>query len=412
MLIEPRNNSSDSPLLGARVLVSFRSPVVPLLFANLSARSVTIPKSKILADDSQASPVGFERSTKQLPRSNELRTVVSALQKSEATKELTPVQQAMSNADFALSPEQRSSLEKLLLTYSTVFSAGPDDMGRTSLIFHKIDIGESQPVRHGLRRIPHEHIPVLKSEVEKLHKMGAIEPSISPFASPTILVKKKDGTIRLCIDYRKLNSITKKDAHPLPRIEDIFDTLSGSRYFTTLDLAMGYHQVEMHPEDRKKTALSIPFGLFQYNVMPFGLATAPATFMRLMSIVFSGMIYNSCLVYLDDIIIFGQTIIEHNQRLESVLKRLQNANLKLKPTKCYFGKKSVAFLGHIISDKGISTDPEKLKRIQEWPRPRNQDDIRSFLGYATYYRKFIKGFAQIPDPMNKLLEKDSIFQWS
>ena len=135
-------------------------------------------------------------------------------------------------------------------------------MGRTSLRFHKIDIGENPLVLQGLRRIPDEHIPVLKTEVEKLHKMGAIEHSISPFASPTILVKKKDGTMRLCIDYRKLNSITKNDAHPLPRIEDIFDTLSGSRYFTTLNLAMGYHQVEVHPEDREKTAFSTPFGLF------------------------------------------------------------------------------------------------------------------------------------------------------
>ena len=168
----------------------------------------------------------------------------------------------------------------------------------------------------------------------------------------------------------------------------------------------------MHPEDREKITFSTLFGLFQYNVMPFGPATPPATFMLSMSIVFSGMLYNSCLVYLDDIIIFGLTYIAHNQRLESVLKRLQNTNLKLKPTKCYFGKMSVAFLGHIISDKGISTDSEKLKRIQEWPRPRNQDDIRLFLGYAIYSRKFIKGFAHIADPMNKLLHKDSIFQWS
>ena len=124
------------------------------------------------------------------------------------------------------------------------------------------------------------------------------------------------------------------------------------------------------------------------------------------------MLYNLCLVYLDDIIIVGQTLIEHNQRLESVLMRLQNANLKLKPTKCYFGNKSVLFLGHIISDKGIITDPDKLKRIQEWPRPKNKDYIRSYLGYATYHRKFIQGFAHIAHPMNKLLQKDSIFQWS
>ena len=161
VLIEPRNDVSDSPLLGARVLVSFHSFVVPLLFANLSARPVTISKTIILADDSQASPVGFERSNKQLPRSNELHTLASALQQSEAVKVLTPVQQAMANADPALTFEQRSALEKLLLTYSTVFSAGPEDMGRTNLIFHKIDVGENPPVRQGLRRIPHEHIPVL-----------------------------------------------------------------------------------------------------------------------------------------------------------------------------------------------------------------------------------------------------------
>ena len=151
--------------------------------------------------------------------------------------------------------------------------------------------------------------------------MGAIEPSISPFACPTILVKKKDGTMRLCIDYRKLNSISKNDAHPHPPIEDIFDTLSGSNYFATLDLYMGYKQVDVDPADREKTSFNTPFRLFQYNVMPFWLATAQATFMRLMSIVFSGMLYNTCLAYLDDIIIFGPTLVEHNQSLESVLKR-------------------------------------------------------------------------------------------
>ena len=158
-----------------------------------------------------------------------------------------------------------------------------------------------------------------------------VEPSCSPFASPTILVKKKDGSWRLCIDYRKLNSVTKNDAHPLPRVEDIFDTLAGSKFFTTLDLAMGYHQVELHPDDREKTAFSTPFGLFQYTVMPFGLATAPATFMRLITIVFSKMLYNTCLAYLDDIIIFGRTFNEHLERFELALKRRKNANLKLKP---------------------------------------------------------------------------------
>ena len=159
--------------------------------------------------------------------------------------------------------------------------------------------------------MPHEHIGILKTELDKLQKIKAIELSISPFASPTILVKIIDGTMRLCIEYRNRKSVTKKDSHPLSRIEDIFDTLSGSKFFTTLDLAIRYHQVEVLPEDREKTAFSTPFGLFQYNVMPFGLATAPATFMRLMTMVFRGMLYSTCLAYLDDIIIFGRTFEEH-----------------------------------------------------------------------------------------------------
>ncbi len=241
----------------------------------------------------------------------------------------------MSNADKALTAAQVVSLESVLKKYSSAFSRGSEDLGRASLIFHKIDTGDGGPIRQGMRRIP-QQIPVLKEEIDKLQKAEAIEPSISPFASPVILVRKKDGTMRLCIDFKKLNAITKQNAHPLPRIEDIFDTLSGSKYFTTLDMAMGYHQVEVHPDDREKTAFTTPFGLFQYKVMIFGLATAPATFMRLMTIVFSGMLYNTCLAYLDDIIIVGRTFEEHLERLDRALIRVQRANLKLKRSKCRF----------------------------------------------------------------------------
>ena len=162
-------------------------------------------------------------------------------------------------------------------------------------MYHRINIGDSSPVRQPMRRVPHEHIPVHKAEIDKLQKAEAVVSSTSSFASPTILVKKKDGSMRLCIDYRKLNTVTKKDAHPFPRIEDIFYTITGSKFFCILDLAKGYHQVDVHPDDREKTAFSTPFGLFNYNVMPFALATAPATFMRLMNIVFSGMLYTTCL---------------------------------------------------------------------------------------------------------------------
>ena len=261
----------------------------------------------------------------------------------------------MKNADKSLVPEQRVLLKRLLRKHSTAFAASPTDIGRTSLIYHRIEIGDCGSVRQPMRRVPHEHIPVLKSEIDKLQKAGTVMPSTSPFASPTILVKMKDGSMRVCIDYRKLNAVTTNDAHPLPRIEDLFDILTCSKFFCTLDLAMGYHQVEVHPEDRKKTAFSTPFGLFQYNVMQFGFANVSATFMRLMTILFSGMLVTTCFAYLDDIIVFGRNYIEMLGRLDTALKRLEQANLKLKQSKCSFGKTSVKFLGHVISDKGIST---------------------------------------------------------
>ena len=269
------------------------------------------------------------------------------------------------------SPRSKSQQCSRYSTNSEAFSACAENLGSTNLIYHTIDIGDSGPVRQGMRRIPHEQIKVLKAEVDKLQSARMVEPSSSPFTNHTILVKMKDGSWRLCIDYRKLNSLTTKDAHPLQRIEDIFDTLSGSTFVTTLDLPTGYHQVKVHPDDREITALRTPFGRFQYTVMPFELATAPAIFMRLMTIVFSEMLYRTCLAYLVDIIIFGRTFIKH-LKLDLALIRLKNANLKLKTSKCLFGQCSLTFLGHIISDKGISTDHAKLKRIQGFPQPRNQ----------------------------------------
>ena len=189
-------------------------------------------------------------------------------------------------------------------------------------------VEKAKPIRRGLRGVPHEHIGVIKNEMDKLQNKQSSR--LFPFVSQTILVWKKDGTMRLCIDYRKLNNITKTKAHLLFRIEDIFNTLFKSKYFTTLDFVIRYHQVKVLLEDREKTAFSIPFGLFQYNVMRFGHATAPTRLMRLMTIVFSGMLYSTCLAYFNDIIIFGRTFEEHLYRLDQALKRPEIANFKLK----------------------------------------------------------------------------------
>ena len=204
-----------------------------------------------------------------------------------------------------------------------------------------------------------------------LQVQDVIEPSSSPWSSPVVLVRKKDGTYRFCVDYRQLNKLTKKDAHPLPRIDDTLDSLQGSCWFSTLDLASGYWQVEVDPAHKEKTAFTTPFGLHQFKVMPFGLCNAPSTFQRLMELVLAGLQWSICLVYLDDIIIHSKTVKEHLARLREVFTRLRQAGLKIKPAKCHLMQKSVTYLGHIISEHGVETDPEKTHIIRHWPSPKN-----------------------------------------
>ena len=204
IILEPNIDNFKDSLIGARVLVSYNSAVVPVLLSNVTHRAITIPRDKILANDERVATLSSPNAT----------TVESATEPQSTKPQLPPIEQAMANAEKTLTLEQRSSLANLLQNYSTVFSPRPEDMGRTNLLYHKIDIGENGPVRQGLRRIPHEQVKILKTKVDKLSKMMAVEPSIFLFSSPTILVKKKDGTMRLCIDYRKLNSITKKRCSP------------------------------------------------------------------------------------------------------------------------------------------------------------------------------------------------------
>ena len=234
--------------------------------------------------------------------------------------------------------------------------------------------------------------------------MGAIRRSFSPWASAVVLVRKKDGGLRFCIDLCKLNNRTIKDGYSLPRIEDTLDCLHGAVWFSTLDLKSGYWQVELEEEAKPLTAFTMgPLGFWECEHMPFGLTNALATFQRLMEYCHGELHLNWCIIYLDDIIVFSQTPEEHVHRLRAVFNKLKAASLKLKPSKCDFFKIEIKYLGHVASKEGVSTDPDKIKFVTEWPQPTTVTEVRSFLGFVSYYRRFIPNFSKIVKPLNKLL---------
>ncbi len=244
--------------------------------------------------------------------------------------------------------QERTALYQLLNAFSNIFAWEETKLGRTKVMTHKIDTGSARPIWLPPRRIP----PHLYDEVQKIiaemFRDGVIIPSKSPWASPVTLVLKKDGSIRFCVEYRRLNALTKRDSFPLPRIDDTLDFLTGCSWFSTLDLKSGYWQVEVDPKDREKTAFILPNGLDQFETMPFGLCNAAATFQRLMQTALQGLYPKQCLIYLDDVILFGRTAEEHNDNLRTILGRLQEAGITLNPKKCCFLRRSVAYLGYTI----------------------------------------------------------------
>ena len=278
-----------------------------------------------------------------------------------------------------------------------------------SMLKHVIRLDNKIPFHERYRRIPPHQYEEVKNHLKEMLEIGAIRKSQSPWASAVVLVRKKDGALRFCIDLRKLNARTIKDAQTLPRIEESLDSLCGAVIFTSLDLKSSYWQVELDKDSIPYTAFTIgPLGFYECLRMPFGLTNAPAMFQRLMENCLGDLHLNWCIIYLDDIIIYSKTPEEHVERLEAIFKKLSSAGLKLKPSKCEFFKSQITYLGHIVSYEGIAADPKKIKAIQLWPRSETVTQVRKFTGLTNYYRKFIHNYVKIAKPLHQLVSGENV----
>jgi len=311
-----------------------------------------------------------------------------------------------------VTPAQRHQVVDFLREYDDMFSRSAFDMGRTTLVEHMIDTGTQRPIRQPLRRHPRAHLEEIDQQVNELLQNDFIEPAASPWASNVVLVRKKDGSYRLCVDYRQLNAATYKDSYPLPHIDTCLGSMNGAVWFSTLDLRSGYHNIPIREADRDKTAFITRRGCFRYKVMPFGLTCAPSVFQRLMDLVLCGLTYETCLVYLDDIIVFSRDFDTHLELLREIFTRLRLANLKVHIKKCCLFQRRVNFLGHVLTKTGIEVQPEKAEAVRTWPTPRNLSEVRSFVGLCSYYRRFIAGFADLAAPLHALTRKNVRFQWT
>lgn len=385
--VEPASGSS---LPGGLFVVSSlsilpvkRSCSMPILLKNETQHDIAISARTVLA---------------------ELHAVQQVMGKEMSTKLTTPERKKMEFdfGDSPLPPEWKERISRLLNSMPEVFSQHDMDFGHTGKVKHRIKLSDNTPFKHRARPIHPQDVDAVKKHLQELLDYGIIRESESPFASPIVVVRKKDGSVRLCIDFRKLNSQTIKDAYALPNLEEVFSLLTGSKWFSVLDLKSGYYQVEMEEADKQKTAFVCPLGFWEFNRMPQGVTNAPSTFQRLMERCMGDLNRREALVFIDDLIIFSDTLEQHESRLLQVLNRLKEYGLKLSSEKCKFFQTSVRYLGHIVSQHGVETDPQKIEALQTWPVPRNLKELRSFLGFSGYYRRFVKDYSRITKPLNDL----------
>nr|XP_055074659.1 uncharacterized protein LOC129454170 [Misgurnus anguillicaudatus] len=364
-----------------------RSFSVPLLVKNETQVDINISPKTVLANVCS------------------VQKVTDISQRSDFSQAQEQSNEPQINIDFGdstLPTEWKCRITALLNTMPEVFALHDMDYGHTDRVKHHIKLSNETPFKQRPRPIHPQDVSAVRKHLQELLDAGIIRESESPFASPIVVVRKKDNSVRLCIDFRKLNAQTIKDAYALPNLEEAFSVLTGSKWFSVLDLKSGYYQIEMNEQDKAKTAFVCPIGFWEFNRMPQGITNAPSTFQRLMERCMGSLNRSEVLVFIDDLIVFSDTLEEHERRLIKVLNRLKEYGLKLSPEKCSFFQTSVRYLGHIVSQHGVSTDPSKIEAVKTWPKPQTLKELKSFLGFAGYYRRFVKDFSKIVRPLNDL----------
>jgi len=315
-------------------------------------------------------------------------------------------------------PEKRSTIDVIksipvVVDYADVFPDEVPGLPPSRDVDFTIDlVPRAGPVLMAPYRIAPTELAELKKQIEDLLEKKFIRTSASPWGAPELLVKKKDGSSKLCVDYRQLNKLTIKNKYPLPRIDDLLDQLRGAGVFSKIDLRSGYHQILVKPKDIQKTAFRSRYGHYEYVVMPFGVTNAPAIFMDYMNRIFRPWLDKFVVVFIDDILIYSRSRDEHAEHLRVVLDILREHQLYGKLSKCEFWLKEVQFLGHVISAQGIAIDPAKIETVMNWERPQTVSEVRSFLGLAGYYRRFVEGLSKLVSPITQLNRKDQSFSWT
>ncbi|MHB1865753.1 MAG: retropepsin-like aspartic protease/reverse transcriptase, partial [Candidatus Saccharimonadales bacterium] len=417
--------TSDLAILAARSIVQIeRDRTVVLKICNPTTAPLSLSRGSCIAEFIAIDPSEIEEMPPAfhlVPECQDpsIGSSVTAIEKSDMCQPTRPLDPAtlewvktMDLQGTRLSEAQQEKLRSLLIQNVDVFATSPEYMSAVTAVKHTIDTGHHGPIKLRPYRVSRSEEEAQAKEIQSQLDSGIIQPSSSPWAFPVVMVKKRDGSFRFCVDYRKLNQVTKKDVYPLPHINDTLDSLGGAQFFTTLDMITGYWQVELSEEDREKTAFITKLGLFEYLRMPFGLTNAPATFQRLVDFLLRGMHWVNALDYLDDIIIYTKTFEEHLIALDALFKRMRDIGLTAKISKCHFCEASLKFLGHVVSREGVSVDADKIKAVTSMRVPQDVHAVRRFLGLTTYYRRFIRSYAQVAEPLFRLLEKTTIYLWT